>query len=66
MILADLLFSDKKIEYVFFDIPNDKIEVLAAHINQFRSIEEPSKELIKQILQQHIEKKKVYATLKNV
>lgn len=52
-------------EYVSLNVCIDNIEIFATCINQFQSAKKPFKELIKQILCQHIEKKKEYSAIKN-
>ena len=59
-------FSDKEIKYISLDIPIDGIEVLTACTNQSQPTKELSKEFVKRILHQCIEKKKEYATPKNI
>ena len=61
----DPYFSNKKIEYVFLDKPIDGIKVLAAYTNESQLAKTYSKEPVKQILHQRIEKEKEYAALKN-
>ena len=62
----DLFSSDNEVEYVFFDEPIDGIGVLAARTNESQLAKKSFKEPIKQILHQHIKKKKEYAAPKNV
>ena len=54
---SNLYFSNKKLEYIFFNKTNDKIRVLAAYTNVFQSAKKSFKEPVKQILHQRIEKK---------
>lgn len=62
----NLYFSDKEIEYISLDTIIDMIEVLATHINQSQPIKKLSKEPVKRILRQRIEKKKEYTASKNI
>ena len=57
--------SDEKAEYIFID-ESIEIKVLIACANPSKLTAGPSKEPVKQILQQYIKKEKDYAVLKNV
>ena len=57
--------SNKETEYISTDNPIET-GVLAAHINQFKANQRPSKELIKWIFYWQIEKKNNYAISKNI
>lgn len=61
---SDPYFSDEK--SISLNAPIDRIGVLASRIGQFQLTKKLAKEPIKQILRQHIEGKKEYATPKNV
>ena len=50
-------FFDKKIEYISFDKSIDRIKVLPTCTNKLQLAKKSSKESIKQILYQFIEKK---------
>lgn len=62
----DIYFSDKEIKYISHNIFIYRIKVLAFCRHHSLSIEEPSKEQVKQILLGGIEKEKEYAARKNI
>lgn len=61
---SDPYSLNKKTEYTFFD-KSIKTRVLAAHTNQSKANQEPSKKMVKKILCRQIEKKNNYVVSKN-
>lgn len=53
-------------KYVFLDVFIDKNGILAVYINYIKLAKEPTQELVKQILRQHIEKNNNYIASKNM
>lgn len=58
--------SNKEIKYVFLDVSINKISILTFCTNYTKPSKKPTKELVKQILYQHIKKKNSYVAPKNM